>query len=363
MNKTCARIISESSLQNKLRPEDFFRLAFIPLVCVCGMFTNLFNIIVFTNPRMKNSTFRYMLAISLNDFVYLFFCAPLSIDFCLSCHQIKYTQQYAIYLLYLDDYFTSGQAIFCILIEIVLSIERHKIITNKKTLAISYKWIMCFMFIVSALFYFPIIFLKTRYECEPSSVVILEFTDKANEESELYESIYLIPTMLRLLLGVIVLSMINFRNLAQFSKMFLNKKALIKNEPKRPTLYDIKSEKQSQPAQQQLPQQQQQVMSPIDSLKEMKASRNMTLMVVFTCGLNFVGMLPHSLMRVMKLSSDLEQRYWFSDFEMVTTAILLMSHSCTFFVYYCFNSMFYSISKRCFRKVCFIFYRRINVVR
>jgi hypothetical protein len=71
-------------------------------------------------------------------------------------------------------------------------------------------------------------------------------------------------------------------------------------------------------------------------------------------------MLPHSIMRIMKFA-DLDVEKWFNEFEMFTTSILLFSHSCTFFVYYSFNSIFFSISRKYFRKICFVFYRKISV--
>ena len=279
MNITCISSINLTQL-------DLFNLVFIPIICVFGMITNLFNIIVFVNPKMKKPTFRLMFIMSVNDFIYLGLCFPLSIVFCENCQQAKYSEWYTNYLIYIDEYLTSGQAIFCILIEIVLSVDRYRIITNKKYVNnFSYRWRIMIAFILSALFFLPVIFFqkKTTRNSECSSLV--------NLENKL-PLLSLILTMIRLMLGVIVLSVINFINLAKFSKMF-RVKAFIKNELKRPTLYDIKDEATDQQQQQQ---QQQSQTIPVDNLKEMKASRNMTLLVLFTCGKYIYILLLHILL-------------------------------------------------------------------
>jgi len=267
INGTCNNI---KNLSFKLMSLDFFNLVLIPVICVFGMITNLLNIIIFSNIKMKKPTFKLMLAMSINDLIYLALCFPLSIFFCKNC-RIKFTDEYSIYLLYIDDYFTSSQAIFCILIEIVLSVDRYKIITSKKYVQkFSYNPEIILVGIISALYFLPVIFFQIRYECSPN-IVILEY------KSSLFRSLSLILTMIRLILGVILLSIINFINLAKFSKMF-REKALRKNEPKRATLYDIKEEMTNQPSQTTIP---------MDNLKELKASRNMALLVLFTCGKYF----------------------------------------------------------------------------
>ena len=39
----------------------------LPLVCLFGIITNSLNIAVFLNPKMKDSSFKYMLIISISD--------------------------------------------------------------------------------------------------------------------------------------------------------------------------------------------------------------------------------------------------------------------------------------------------------
>jgi hypothetical protein len=253
-----------------------------------------------------------------------------------------YTEWYTVYLHYIDDYFTSGQAIFCILIEIVLSVDRYRMITNNKyEQKISLKWNITLITPISLLFFFPVIFFKSSFECPPN-FVIREYT------YEIYEFIYLTLVILRFILAVLVLSIINLKNLAKFSKLF-RQKALIKNESKHPTICDIRNESKNK-----------QTVGDISFLKEMKANRNMTLLVLFTCATNFIGMLPYSLTRIMRVT-DLANDEWFKEFDMITTCFLLFSHSSTFFIYYSFNSMFFFISRRYLRNVCFIFYRKISV--
>jgi len=339
MNETCNNI---KQLNRTLSALDIYHLVIIPVICVFGMITNLLNIIIFSNIKMKKPTFKLMLAMSINDLIYLALCFPLSVYYCENCQELRLSEWYTIYLHYIDDYFTSGQAFFSILIDIVLAVDRYRMISNKKYVQnLSFKWEILLMAVISLFFFFPVIFFKSRYECPPNFIIRI-YTKR------MYETIYLVLIIIRFILAVFVLSIINFKILTKFSLMF-RRKALMKNEPKRTTLETIRYETRYE---------QQKI--PCDNLKEMRASRNMTLMVLFTCATNFIGMLPYSLTRIMRLT-DLTNDDWFNEFDMITTCFLLFSHSCTFFIYYSFNSMFFFISRRYFKNTCFIFYRKISV--
>lgn len=325
---------------------DTFRLIPIPVVSIIGIFTNGLNIAVFMNHRMKNSTFKYMFVISINDFIYLTLCSILSIDFCNNC-SVKYTYVYSFYLLYIDDYLTSCLAIYCILIEIVISYQRYSIITNKKYKeTISFKLLLFVLLIIALLFYFPMIFLKEIKKCQNGFQLIYK-----NKSSEI---VYIVISFARIFLGVLVLSAINILNGIKFSKMYHNK-LLVKNE-RRTTKNAISAQQQST------------VNSFVnDKLKESKANRNMTLMVIFSCALNFIGMIPHNLMRVLKYfiswnsNVDYNEQQWFLHVEMMSTCVLLLSHAVTIFVYYYFNPLFHSILVGYFRRFFMFFYRKINV--
>lgn len=67
-------LIEDSKIKNKSEPCIFDTQATLllpylplPLVCLIGVITNALNIVVFLNPKMKDISFKYMLAISVAD--------------------------------------------------------------------------------------------------------------------------------------------------------------------------------------------------------------------------------------------------------------------------------------------------------
>ena len=108
----------------------FIRLFILPPVCILGVIANFLNIIVFSNKKMKDISFKYMLFISINDFIYLGFCAYTSVVICNNCPlSTEYSTQ--LYHIIIEQYFTSCQAMFSIFADIFLSIHRSLILLNK----------------------------------------------------------------------------------------------------------------------------------------------------------------------------------------------------------------------------------------
>ncbi len=116
----------------------------LPIICIIGVVTNVINIAVFLNPRMQDRSFKFMLANSVSDCIYLiFFLTDYYIlkAYCNDCEITKtYTAQMFFFLV--DDYFSSVCAFFCILIDITMSLERLFIVTNKKLCSPPYLLIM-----------------------------------------------------------------------------------------------------------------------------------------------------------------------------------------------------------------------------
>ncbi len=69
IQKTYLNETIESFLEDgDLTVLDTIPLSIIPIVCVIGIITNLLNIIVFCNPKMKDPSFKFMLTISIANF-------------------------------------------------------------------------------------------------------------------------------------------------------------------------------------------------------------------------------------------------------------------------------------------------------
>lgn len=113
-------------------------LNMMPIICIIGVCTNLINIVVFLNPLLYDRSFKYMLANSISALIYLtFFIIDFYIlkEFCDSGCDISYTHHAQMFFFLVDDYFSSVCAFFCILIDIILSMERLFVVKNKPYLA------------------------------------------------------------------------------------------------------------------------------------------------------------------------------------------------------------------------------------
>ena len=125
-------------------------LLFIPSICV--------NITVFLNSEMKDFSFKYMLASSFADFLYLGLSTFSFIGLCNDCalHNNFLTQVYQIWI---GDYLTSCLAIFSIFVEITLSVNRYLILKNRKNIKkINHVLVIFFLFLLSLGYYLPILF-------------------------------------------------------------------------------------------------------------------------------------------------------------------------------------------------------------
>lgn len=132
----------------------------MPLLCLFGVLTNALNILVFVNHQMKDVSFKYMMAISISD---LFYLAILSISFISYCDDCSINRKYSLqmYVFYLDQYLTRCMAIFNILAEISLSIQRYMVLINKPFIKKrTHKWLLLILFLFSLVYYFPMLFFK-----------------------------------------------------------------------------------------------------------------------------------------------------------------------------------------------------------
>ncbi len=231
----------------------------LPQINVFGIVTNVLTACVFLDRRMEDVTFKYMLATTVNDIFYLLFTSWNINKYCTQCplYSVYVTQ---IYLIYLNDWFTSSQALFNILIDIFISLHRYYILLNKTHLQMSsmkHYLVILVISIISMLYYLPLVFFKVlNLLCYPfifskhfSSPFILlnilkdikvisnvtyvnNFTGKSETilkyaavknslgSSEIGRITPIVLSVGRIFLGVVVLTGINCFNAYEFRKRF-----------------------------------------------------------------------------------------------------------------------------------------------
>lgn len=200
----------------------------LPQINIFGVITNVLSVAVFLNPKLEDPTFKYMLATSFNDIIYLILTSYNIMKYCAECP--LYTSYFTqIYLIYINDYLTSSLAIFNILIDIVISFQRYFILLNKPYCQnISYKWVLFIIMVVSLVYYFPLIFFKDILVISNSTSSADVETKYAATKNALGNSNFgkITPIVLsvgRIFLGVGVLTFINIMNAYEFKKRFYKK--------------------------------------------------------------------------------------------------------------------------------------------
>ena len=109
----------------------------LPCISLFGFITNSLNIYVLLNKKMKDITFKYLLATSIIDLFYLTISSYIFIFECKECpyHNTYFTQFFDIYIAH---YVSACLAIFNILTDITLSIIRYSILKNNQRLQQNY---------------------------------------------------------------------------------------------------------------------------------------------------------------------------------------------------------------------------------
>ncbi len=208
----------------------------IPAICVFGFLTNLTNIAVLLNPKMKDISFKYILATCLSDLLYLALEGYSFIELCSDCplYNSYFTQ---VYIIFIDNYFTSCLAIFSIFTDITLSLIRYSVLKNKVFLkSISYYLVIGFLFVLALIYYTPVLFFKHIIPIQQhnnNNNLTITLIDKYSAvKNQLGLSLYgkitpIILSTIRIILAMFVLTGINIMNAFEFRKRFTNR---IQNE-------------------------------------------------------------------------------------------------------------------------------------
>lgn len=294
---------------------------------VIAILTSILNIIVFLNPILKNSTYRLLLISSVNDLVYslmvvvLFLIRePFCIIFC------TLSNQYLRYWLYIiiEDYLTSCLFMMNILIELLQSFKRLFVISNNKNMnTLSVSFYIIFFFLFSFTFYSPVVFLNKVVFINNTNEYKVEFTKFGT--SKFGRLIPFLLSLIRLTLATIVLFLINILTFVRFKKYFKRKSFL--NE-KNSTNFISYGTGQNPTA--------------TSVRMSIRASKNITLMLISISVLFSLGSLPFALYYAFRDFFVVEHDYQILMFEFSVLCLHLFI-IVKLFIYYSFNKMYRKI--------------------
>lgn len=218
------------------------------IVALIGSLSQIINILVLLSPDLKDSSYKFMLANSVNNACYLLLCAIYPFFVCQSVCEIENQALFTlIYLIAIDEYLTSCMAVFNLLIQIFLSIQRIFLVTNNRFFQnISVIKSVSILAFVSLLFYSPIFTIQNIELSQANTTV-------NHSESRLYsivktdfgsttfgQHVRTIVSSLRIFLATVLLTIVNTINFIVFKRYFNKREKLIKtNLSKTVFFYDL----------------------------------------------------------------------------------------------------------------------------
>lgn len=183
--------------------------------CALGIVTNLINVLVFANPKLKDPIYKYMQIKSLSNLAYL----TLSFvnQFLNSCVLCSWSVTYWVNVFYLVSglYIQSCLIVFRVLIEIVISIHIYSILVNRIWLnKISIKLICPTLLIISLVYY-----AQKPFACFITLIPNTSFYYVAYSTFGLTRVNYIlniVQGVVRVFLTVVVLTVLNVINVIKF---------------------------------------------------------------------------------------------------------------------------------------------------
>lgn len=191
-----------------------------------GVIANLINISVFLNPKMKEISFKYMLANAISDVFLLGFNLTPYIFRCQNC---KYTKYYSKHLfkLIVIEYFGRVLTVYTTLSELFLSIKRYSVLKNKPYIQEkNQKVLLVVLLLVSFVYYIPIPLslevTPVSYLNQSINVTSQTFVVRSSKFG-LTTAGKVIPIVLqvfRFFLGSVVITALNVKNMIEFRKRY-----------------------------------------------------------------------------------------------------------------------------------------------
>jgi hypothetical protein len=193
-----------------------------------GVLTNFANILVFLNPKLKDTSYTYMLVISITNLSYQgFLFVSTLFNSCVTCATYR-SYFSALYNIAITSYFTSSLAIYRIAIECTLSFHTYCVLTRKNwTSRVSSKLILASLFVASLVIYAQLPFTSSivSFSTNHNGTTTRFFSQSTDfGRSVLAKTIAIVNTSVRLFLAVIVLTILNVLNVIEFRKRFKSRR-------------------------------------------------------------------------------------------------------------------------------------------
>nr|QVK45838.1 G protein-coupled receptor [Proales similis] len=329
----------------------------VPVICLLGIFTNSLCILGFIRLKLEHEIFKFMKLISLVDLFYLMFISLFFLSRCkASWCQFSTSYVSQLYLIVVDAYLTSCMAIFNILIDLTISVQRFLIVSNVKVFEKLRFWrIVIPIGLVSLVYYTPELFTKRIVQVQLSDTergansTRIGFALEPNAFGETQAS-RLILSMLGIIRGpgtLVLLLIINSATVLNFRRLLTRKKILRGGSKSRATEETGANQNASNPN----------LSNPVPSKtsnnrqanKKTNSNNSLTRMTVCMSFSYILLSTPYTIFYIL-IQFKSVQSLSMTIFELISFALLFIYHGFHFFHYYVFNRQFRQIYsfKGCF---------------
>lgn len=191
------------------------------VVAFLGILANVLNVFVFLDARLKDIAYKYMLADSICNIIYL--GLSLSSVFFYYCSGCPSSQTYlaAILSIAITNYLLDCLKLMHVLLEVIMSFRIYFILVNKSFERVSYKLVLIMLSTISLGFFVQEPFSFEIFDMGNLNGIEL-YSIKANRfgSSTIEDVLVLFQFGTRVFLAVIVLSIVNVFNVVEFKKRF-----------------------------------------------------------------------------------------------------------------------------------------------
>jgi hypothetical protein len=224
------------------KTSDIFLFGVSLIIKIFGIITNIINIVIFSDSNFANQIYIFLRLHSVVDVFYLINISICDHAFVKYYLPVKFVKSFFIQLtgLYLCNYLTSSLAIFNILIELLVSIQRFLILINAKYFILTKKKaayiIIAVVFLTSLIVYlqeiifFQVMPIDALHKTNETNELVLYRIGKNSfglKHGKIYENIAISVQIFRGPVCLIMMVLINSMTWYQFRK-YLNKKIEMK---------------------------------------------------------------------------------------------------------------------------------------
>lgn len=190
---------------------------YIQLVAACfSIIANILSVGILLDSRLKDTIYKYMLANSITNIIYLSISLPaIFFFFCFECPP-SHTYLGAIFSIWLVSFFFNSLKLMHVLIEIAIGMHIYLMLINKRLDMVSYKLVLFVLVVISLAVFIP---LPLSYQIvQQCDIYLIQY----NVFGYSLAGFIIVVTQfgIRAICAVVILGIVNILNLIEFRKRF-----------------------------------------------------------------------------------------------------------------------------------------------